>query len=68
MPIQVSERFPESGLEITTMTQIFDIEPFVHMKAEHVSTYGEQEIEKYLWRAGDRKEKKIVGDLTIWVT
>ena len=50
------------------MTQIFDIEPFVHMKAEHVSTYGEQEIEKYLWRAGDRKEKKIVGDLTIWVT
>ena len=44
MPIQVSERFPESGLEITTMTQIFDIEPFVHMKAEHVSTYGEQDI------------------------
>ena len=44
MPNEVSERFPESELEITTMFQIFDIEPFVHMKAEHVSTYGQQEI------------------------
>jgi hypothetical protein len=44
MAVQVTERFPESELDITTMFHIFDIDPFVHMRPEHVSTYGEQEI------------------------